>query len=186
MDEAIVRRLERIESTQAIQMLPSRYALAVDSRDIDTLVNLFVPGVDAGKWGRGRAGLRAFYESVLVGFYRSQHQICGHVFDFVDEDLATGTTYCRAEHEDGDNWVVMIMTYFDEYERVDGRWYFRKHLPSFFYATNIDERPCPPFAHWPDRDLNPKHFLGSHAYATWKTFWERQDSAAVDRLTHQR
>jgi hypothetical protein len=186
MDEELARRLDRIESTQAIQMLPSRYALAVDSRDVDTLVELFVPDVDSGKWGVGPDGVRAFYESVLSGFYRSQHQICGHVFDFVDAEHATGTTYCRAEHEDGDNWVVMIMTYFDEYERVGGRWCFRKHLPSFFYATNIDERPTAPFALWPGREQKASHFPGSHAYATWKPYWDRQDPTAIDLITRQR
>ena len=186
MNDDIAQRLDRIESTQAISMLPSRYALAVDSRDVATLVNLFVPDVDAGKWGPGRKGLTAFYESVLSNFYRSQHQICGHVFDFLDADHATGTTYCRAEHEDGDNWVVMIMTYFDEYERIDGRWYFRKHLPAFFYSTNIDERPAAPFARWPGRQENPKHFPGSHAYASWAPYWGRQDPTKVDAITRQR
>lgn len=186
MDQELERRLDRIESMQAIQMLPSRYAVAVDSRDVETLVNLFVPDVAAGKWGPGREGLRAFYDSVLSGFYRSQHQICGHVFDFIDADHATGTTYCRAEHEDGDNWVVMIMTYFDEYERQEGGWYFRKHLPAFFYASNIDERPAAPFARWPGREQNPEHFRGPHAYPSWQGYWDRQDPAAIAAITRQR
>jgi hypothetical protein len=186
IEQDIAARLDRIESTQAVQMLPSRYALAVDSRDVDTLVGLFVDDVDAGKWGSGRTGLRAFYESVLTTFYRSQHQICGHVFEFADADHATGTVYCRAEHESGDHWVVMIMTYFDEYERRGDRWLFRKHLPAFFYASDIDERPAAPFARWPGREQNPKHFPGSHAYETWKHFWGRQDPAVLDMITRQR
>jgi len=185
-DQTLAARLDRIESTQALQMLPSRYALAVDSRDVDTLVDLFVEDVDAGKWGKGRTGLRAFYESVLTGFYRSQHQICGHVFDFADDDHASGAVYCRAEHESGDDWVVMIMTYFDDYERHDGRWLFRRRFPGFFYATNIDERPRAPFACWPGREQNPKHFPGSHAYATWMPYWDRQDPAVFDAITRQR
>jgi hypothetical protein len=40
-------RLERIESTLAIQQLPARYALAVDSRNLDDLVALFAVDVDA-------------------------------------------------------------------------------------------------------------------------------------------
>jgi len=45
----LVRRIERSEARQAIAELPARYAIAVDSRDIDSWVNLFVEDVDCGK-----------------------------------------------------------------------------------------------------------------------------------------
>ena len=44
----LARRLERVEAQLAIQQLAARYALAVDSRDLETWVNLFVPDVDCG------------------------------------------------------------------------------------------------------------------------------------------
>jgi hypothetical protein len=184
-NDDILARLDHIESTQAIQMLPSRYALAVDSRDVESLVGLFVEDVDAGKWGKGRAALREFYLKVLTAFYRSQHQIVGHVFDFIDPDHATGTVYCRAEHEEGDNWVVMIMTYFDAYERHGGRWFFRRRTPAYFYACNIDDRPRAPFVNWSGRDLNPKHFQGSHAFKTWQPFWQTHGAEVLPDVTRQ-
>jgi hypothetical protein len=51
-------RLDRIESSLAICQLPSRYAMALDARDLDTLVALFVDDVDAGAQGRGREALQ--------------------------------------------------------------------------------------------------------------------------------
>ena len=41
-------RIERIEATEQIRQLAARYALALDSRDVDALVALFVPDVTTG------------------------------------------------------------------------------------------------------------------------------------------
>ena len=43
MDDDIRERLERLEAIEAIRQLASRYALAVDSRDVDALVELGDP-----------------------------------------------------------------------------------------------------------------------------------------------
>jgi len=94
-------RLERVEAQLAIQQLPARYAVAVDSRNLDDLVALFAVDVDCGRWGQGRDALKRYYASqhVLTGFYRSVHLICGQTVDLVDADHASGTVYCRAGHE---------------------------------------------------------------------------------------
>ena len=105
-DQNLSARLDRIESTLAIQQLPIRYALAVDGRDIETWLSLFVPDVDCGRHGTGRKALRATIEPALRGFYRSIHFICGHSIEFADADSAHGHVYCRAEHEDGRDQVA--------------------------------------------------------------------------------
>src|SRR5688500_11496414 len=105
-DEELAERLEWIESLQDSGQQPPRFAAAVDARDLDGLVGLFVDDVRCGRWGDGRPALKAFFDSVLRGFYRSIHQVCGHVIDLVDADHATGKVYCRAEHEDSGLWVA--------------------------------------------------------------------------------
>ena len=52
-------RLDRLESLAMIRQLPSRYALAVDSKDAETLVALFVPDVQVGHDQHGRAAAEA-------------------------------------------------------------------------------------------------------------------------------
>ena len=47
-------RLDRMESLADIRQLPYRYALALDSRDMDALVDLFVPDVRVGRDETGR------------------------------------------------------------------------------------------------------------------------------------
>ena len=112
-------RLEAVESRLAIGQLPIRYALAVDGRDLDAWVALFVPTVQVGRASFGRDALRAQIEPALRTFGRSIHQICGHLIELDPStpDRATGEVYCRAEHEVEDRWIVMAICYSDEYER---------------------------------------------------------------------
>ena len=58
-DSVVADRLDRIESSLAIGQLPSRYAMALDARDLDALVALFVDDVDAGAAGPWQRGVEA-------------------------------------------------------------------------------------------------------------------------------
>jgi SnoaL-like domain len=176
------KRLERIEAQLAIQQLPVRYAVAVDSRDLDAWVNLFIPDVDCGSYGRGREALKRFIEPAVRTFYRSIHQICGHVIELIDSDHAKGTVYCRAEHEAGGKWVVMAICYFDTYERRDSCWYFARRSEKHWYSSDVLERPGEPqlqnWDAWADRKpALPQHF------PAWKTFWEGTPKSELDALT---
>lgn len=172
--QQLLERLDRVESMLAIQQLPIRYALAVDARDIEAWVALFVEDVNCGRHGRGRDALRTFIDASVRTFYRSIHQICGHQVDFLDADHATGRVYCRAEHEWRDKWVVMAICYFDEYERRDGRWFFTRRREKHWYSTDVLERPGQPrlqnWEAWPDAEPELPH-----AFASWSTFWGSGD-----------
>ncbi|ASW92897.1 nuclear transport factor 2 family protein [Mycobacterium marseillense] len=173
--------MDRLESSVAISQLPSRYAMALDARDLGELVALFVDDVDAGAEGRGRDALRRWYDRVLRRFYRSIHLICGHQFDFVDADHAIGSVYCRAEHEDGDGWFVITMLYDDVYERRDGQWYFVKRREHPWYSVDVTERPGPEFMRWP-ADITLRAAM-PHRMPTWRSFWADGDAALPGHLS---
>lgn len=182
VDAALLRRIERLESQLAIQQLPIRYALAVDGRDLDAWVGLFVDDVNCGRHGRGRAVLKSIIEPQVRTFYRSIHQICGHAIDFIDDDRATGKVYCRAEHEARGQWVVMAICYFDEYARRDGRWYFVRRKERHWYSSDALARPGDPvFQNWDAwPDAQPEL---PHAFPTWKDFWDAGDRDLPARLS---
>jgi hypothetical protein len=182
MDRTQAERLDRIESSLAIQQLPMRYALAVDGRDIEAWLSLFPQDVDCGRHGRGREALRKTIEGPLATFYRSVHQICGQAFDFQDADHASGHVYCRAEHEDGERWIVMAICYFDDYVRQDGRWFFARRRERHWYTADIAERPRAPFNAWPGHDLPPTL---PDAFPTWAGFWARSGPRDLTQLTSQ-
>jgi hypothetical protein len=175
-------RLDRVESELAIRQLPVRYALAVDGRDLDSWVGLFVEDVDCGQYGKGRDALKAFIGPNVRTFYRSVHLICGQTIDFIDADHAKGTTYCRAEHEDGEKWIVMAILYFDTYERREGRWYFVRRSEQHWYSADVLERPAAPdfqqWARWQDR----KPHLPAK-FPTWLPFWADSDPQDVAQVT---
>jgi hypothetical protein len=171
VEQDISTRLAQVEAQLAIQQLACRYARAVDARDVDGLIEVFSPNVDFGPRGKGEAGVRYFFSEgpSMRAFYRSMHQICGHVIDLIDTDHAKGTVYCRAEHEVGDKWIVQLIIYFDRYERIEGRWRIAGRAPRWLHTSDMGDHPqAVGFNDWPDRP-DTAHF-GPHVPQGFKTF----------------
>jgi ketosteroid isomerase-like protein len=174
---------ERIAALVSIGQLPSRYAFAVDARDLDALVALYVDDVSRPDVeGSGREPLRRHFERVLRAYYRTMHQIVGHQIDLVDVDHATGRVYCRAEHEIGDDWLVAALCYFDEYERRGGVWYFARRTIRLLYRYRPANRPTAPFV---GEEETPSLITIPGSWPSWGAFWSRVDPVEVSRLTRQ-
>lgn len=184
MTEDLETRLAAVEARLEIQQLAARYARAVDSRNLEELGELFSPTTPFGAFGTGAEGARAFYRDVLKGFYRSFHQVVGHVTTDLASDSARGTVYCRAEHEDGDNWIVNLMVYFDRYTRVGGRWYFLGRRARFLFVGDHREAPrAIDFNSWPGREDRFRVEL-PHSDESWGQYWTEfaDDQAKVTSL----
>lgn len=182
MERTLAERLDRIESSLAIQQLPLRYALAVDSRDIDAWLRLFPKDVNCGRHGVGREALRTTIAPPLATCYRTVHQICGQEHEFIDADHATGHVYCRAEHEIGDHWMVMAICYFDEYVRQEGEWFFSRRKERHWYSVDVAEGPKAPYVAWPTRGRPPT--LPAD-FRTWSSFWAEVPPSQVAGITRE-
>lgn len=183
-DRPLLARLACVEAQLAITQLPIRYALAVDQRDLDAWVDLFVPDVNMGRHGQGREVLREWISPRLAGFYRSIHQICGHRIDLGPvgasgaPETATGQVYCRAEHEVGDRWIVMGIRYDDVYRRVGDEWLFERRAERHWYKADVNERPQQvAFDSWVTIDKAPPAL--PHLEQAWGGFWRALDASAV-------
>jgi ketosteroid isomerase-like protein len=154
---------------EQIRQLAGRYAVALDARDLDTLVGLFVDDVRVGPDQVGRAALRTSFTEQLRGLGVTILLVGSHVIDVIDEDHATGVVSCRGEIEMGEQWVVQAIQYHDTYERRDGSWLFvrRRHL--LFYGADLLERPIglPP-ARWPASATGKGEL--PEALPTWQAF----------------
>lgn len=169
---SVERRLRRLEATDEIRQLAARYAVALDGRDVPSLVSLFVDDVQVGRDRHGREALAAWFDPVLRPYRTTFHFIGNHVIDFDDDDHATGIVYCRPEHEVGDLWVVMPLQYWDRYERRDGHWYFTSRRPRVYYAADVLEHPLRVEGrfHFPGNPMLTRSEL-PHELESWQHFW---------------
>lgn len=167
-------RIDRLESLDAIRQLPAKYALALDMRDMEAMVSLFPADVRVGKDASGRQALRAYMDRTLRSpFTGTSHHIGGHVIEFDDADHAHGIVYSKNEHETGDEWVIMQMMYSDDYVRQDGRWYFARRLPLYWYATDLNKPPIGERKmRWPNTEWVEGNF--HKLFPSFAEFWARE------------
>jgi hypothetical protein len=165
-------RLDRLESLAAIQQLPFRYAVAVDSRDLDALVSLFVPTVRVGKDSQGRAALKAWFDQILRDMHVTVHFVGNHVVDFDDADHARGIVYCHDELERPaiGEWQQGKLQYWDSYERVDGEWCFVRRRFRRWYLVDAMTRPSHGAGVNSGADPLAAGLLPD-VFPTWSTFW---------------
>ncbi len=180
MADDLLARIDRLESTEAIRQIVARYSLALDMRDLDAMVGLFPDDIRVSRSLTGRKALRTWFnETLRVQFVGTAHVIGGHVIEFDDPDHARGVVYSRNEHETGPEWVIMTMMYWDHYERIAGRWYFRRRLPLYWYATDLNKPPIGDRKmRWPDRE---PYDGGWHAFwPSYEAFWGRRGDLEGD------
>jgi uncharacterized protein (TIGR02246 family) len=167
-------RLDRLESRDEIRQLVSKYALALDMRDMDAMANLFVEDVVAGGGERGRQAFRDWLgDTMRKQFDGTSHHVGTQIIEFIDADHAVGIVYSKNEHETGPEWVIMQMMYYDDYARVGGRWYFRRRQPLYWYATDLNKPPVGARKmRWPGRE--PYEGAFHELFPSWKEFWARR------------
>ncbi len=156
-----------------IRQLAFRYALAIDSRDLDLLVSLFVPDVHVGRSGSGREALRAFFAESLGAIGVSILFVGNHLVDFETPERARGLVYCRGQIQDGERWIEQAIQYRDSYELRDGTWLFARRDHLLWYGIDSGLRPlAQEAASWPashtGRGTLPE------AWPSWGVFWKER------------
>lgn len=163
-------RLARLVAHDEIRLLASRYAVAVDSRDLDALVALFVDDVQVGRGRRGREALRASFEQSLASVGVTMLHVGTHQIDLAGPDDATGLVYCLGQVADGSRWIHQSILYRDTYARRDDAWLFVRRVHELWYgqaapANPLEQRPADWPAHPDGRGTVPESF------PSWDRFW---------------
>ena len=165
-------RLARLEAYEAIRQLASHYAVFVDTRDLDALAGLFVPDVEVGRHGQGRAALADSFRTGLSGLGFTILSVTTHAIDLVDATHATGEVYCTGEIDRDGVLLRQKILYRDSYQLVDAEgWRFirREHLLWYSAPLGQDPRHLPP-ANWPTghvgRGTVPEVFESWQRFAT--------------------
>jgi uncharacterized protein (TIGR02246 family) len=163
--------LDQLWAHEQIRQLVAHYAVAIDSRDLDALVALFVDDVRVGRDTYGREALKASFEQQLRAIGVSMLNVGTHAIDLVDTDHAVGSVYTHAQIQDGERWVHQSILYRDTYERRDGRWLFVRRIHELWYG---EEAPTNPLhqeeAEWP-RNHDGRGTVPD-SWPSWARFWE--------------
>jgi ketosteroid isomerase-like protein len=163
--------VERLLAYEEIRQLAYRYAYALDRRDLDALVALFVEDVRASATESGHAALKASFEASLAPLGTTILSVSNHVIDLAG-DTATGAVYCSAEIEQGEHWLRQRICYEDRYRKTDAGWRFvrRNHLLFYSAPMGVDPRTLP-LANWPASNVG----MGSLplGFSTFVDFTER-------------
>lgn len=162
--------VERLLAYEEIRQLASRYALCMDTRDLDRLVQLYIPDVRVSRELQGREALRDDFDRSLRAIGVSILNVGTHVIELEDDDHAQGFVYCHAQVVQQGRWIVQAIQYQDRYERRDGHWLFarRKHL--LFYGAEFGRNPIDlPPSGWPEHGTGK----GSvpECFESWQRFW---------------
>ncbi len=162
--------IERLIAHDQIRLLASRYAVAVDSRDLDALVRLFVDDVQVGRDLRGRDALRESFRASLSAVGVTILNVGTHQIDLDTADAATGLVYCLGQVEEDGLWIHQSILYRDTYARRDGRWLFERRVHELWYGQAVENNPLEqPPAHWP---TNPDgRGTVPESFETWAGFW---------------
>lgn len=165
--------LDRLVAHDEIRLLVSRYAVAVDSRDLDTLVSLFVHDVRVGRTRSGHAALREDFVASLSAVGVTILDVGTHVIDLTDADHATGVVYCAGQVQDGDRWIHQAIVYRDTYRREQGSWRFVRRIHELFHGVAAPVHPLEqPPANWPEHADGVGTAPAS--FPTWPAFWREQ------------
>ena len=164
-------QIERLLAHDQIRLLVSRYAVAIDSRDLDTLISLFVDDVQVGRNSFGRSALRTSFHDSLSSVGVTILAVTTQVIDVVDTDRATGVVYCAGQVQEDERWVHQSILYRDTYARRDGEWLFVRRVHELFHgiaapSSPLDQDP----ANWPERSFG--RGTAPESFPTWGRFWD--------------
>ncbi|MGE0306285.1 MAG: nuclear transport factor 2 family protein [Acidimicrobiia bacterium] len=173
----VEERLDRLESIAELRQLVMRYAVHLYSRNLDPLCELFEPNVVVGQSKVGREAIKEWFNTIMRAMRTTIHHVENHMIDFQDAEHATGVVYCTDELERvaAGEWEIGVLQYWDNYVRVDGRWYFSRRRLHRWYICDALTRPGHAVGVGSGADpLKPR--LLPDAYPSWALFWDTGDN----------
>jgi hypothetical protein len=128
-----------VDDRQQLAELLSRYGMAVDDRDFETLGGLFA---EDGQFRdvKGRRAVIDFYRARTAEFTTSSHYAYTWHFDFDpdSDDRARGVVNGHAELCIAGKTIRIALRYLDDYVRSSAGWQFQRREVKFRYVLPFD------------------------------------------------
>jgi ketosteroid isomerase-like protein len=138
--EELDRAVRRIEDRQQIDDLVSRFAIATDARDYETLRDCLA---DDATWGRpeleGADAILEWLQGRLRSMAITIHTPHPGLVTFVTDDLAEGIVPAHAEASHKGVTMMLAARCQDRYVRQGGQWRFQYRDVAAIYALPVNE-----------------------------------------------
>jgi len=142
--DALLSRIDELESRAALRDLVTDYCLGFDTRDWDRFISIWHPdaiweiGEPFGTFNN-HDGIREAVYNVLYPVWRETHHLTSNLrLSFSDPDHAHGVCNVDCMGATADDIVQMISaTYTDDFERRDGTWKIAKRHVVIHYFNPI-------------------------------------------------
>lgn len=148
-DQALLTRIDRLESRFAISEIVAKYCKSCDDRDVPLLRSLFtedavIRSKDGVMTADGIHAVMQMYGGRFEVLGISAHWTHDHMvsFDDADPDHATGEVFGHAEAHRNGQTLVACLRYEDDYRRENGVWKFRQRVLSFLYYVPVQDYPA--------------------------------------------
>ena len=133
-----IQRLQRVEDRLELGELISRYGVAVDDRDFESVAAMYVDDA-CFKGCVGRKAIMDFYRERGAAYGPTFHYAHAWHFDFESDNAATGVVTAHAKLSVQGKTLWQGMRYLDRYQRTGGKWRFKARDVKYIYALPFDE-----------------------------------------------
>jgi ketosteroid isomerase-like protein len=144
---SLEQRLQRIEDTEAIRTLKSRYHTLVNDTEFEKVGDLFTKDaaldlgylMPDGKTIIGKDAISAAFVAMKTA--RSQSQLKqflhNHIVEIEGEDAASGTGLLLACYGVKEESFVVAGKYMEQYHRVDRAWLFQRMELALYFTVPL-------------------------------------------------
>lgn len=159
-------RIRRLEDRSEISDLSTRYFLASDFDDYDTISDCYARdstfAASGFEGGRGPQGVAEMIRGARANFGTTIHTPHYSLVEFLDDDRATGMVGAHVEIAVGGTSCFGAVRYEDEYVREQSKWKFRSrnmktiHFQPWEDASTSLTTALP--TRWPGADAAPNDY----------------------------
>ncbi len=141
---ALLRRVDELESREALRELTSEYCHGFDKRDFDRFLAIWWDdcvwdiGPPFGTFN-GHAGIHEAVKDVLWPYWRETHHLTSNLnLTFTDPDHARGVCDVDCMGADMEDTLQVVgASYFDEFERRGSTWRIQRRKVQIHYFNPL-------------------------------------------------
>jgi hypothetical protein len=140
--DATALQVQALLDKAAISDLAALYCVLRDDHEIDALLECFSPDgtfISGGRRITGHDALREWYLGNMRRYAFSHHIPHSHVIAIESDGKASGIVTGHVEFASSDALLVGAYRWYDEYEKVDGRWVFTLRHHKYMYCAPVDQ-----------------------------------------------